>query len=183
MRKRLVALIPMLAVLFLTAAVALAAKPPYTLSGKVIALTDGDALTIEDDAKPPHKIRLAGIDAPELAQAFGAKARDALAEKVSGKVVRVEVIDIDRYKQEVGRMYLARVSSTGKWSATDLPGGSCGSTCPANSSPRKPTLAHTNEDSGPTRIRCPPGNSDGRMPVAETRAKRPRGAGGARKDE
>jgi endonuclease YncB( thermonuclease family) len=92
--------------LFLTVAVAVAAKPPYTLSGKVVALTDGDSLTIEDDAKTPHKIRLAGIDAPELAQAFGTKARDALAEKVSGKVVRVEVIDIDRYKQEVGRMYL-----------------------------------------------------------------------------
>jgi endonuclease YncB( thermonuclease family) len=95
-----------LAILLFTAAVAMAAKPPYTLSGKVVALTDGDALTIEDHAKTPHKIRLAGIDAPELAQAFGSKAREALADKVLGKVVRVEVIDIDRSKQEVGRMYL-----------------------------------------------------------------------------
>ena len=85
MAKRRVPLILVLAALcfsdlFLAVAVAVAAKPPYTLTGKVVALTDGDALTIEDDAKTPHKIRLAGIDAPELAQAFGTKARDALAE-------------------------------------------------------------------------------------------------------
>jgi micrococcal nuclease len=112
MRKRRVAriLVPAalcLTDLLLTVPVVLAAKPPYTLTGKVVALTDGDALTIVDDVKTQHKIRLAGIDAPELAQAFGTKAREGLAEKVSGKVVRVEVIDIDRYKQEVGRMYLA----------------------------------------------------------------------------
>ena len=39
-------------------------------------------------------------------KSFGTKARDGLAEKVRGKVVRVDVIDIDRNKQEVGRMYL-----------------------------------------------------------------------------
>jgi endonuclease YncB( thermonuclease family) len=106
MLKIRVAQILVLAVLVLTAKVAVAAKPPYTLTGKVVALTDGDALTILDGAGTQHKIRLAGIDAPELAQTFGTKARDGLAEKVRGKIVRVDVIDIDRSKQEVGRMYL-----------------------------------------------------------------------------
>ena len=106
MLKRRVAWILVLAVFFFSAAVAVAAKPPNTLTGKVVALTDGDSLTILDAATTQHKIRLAGIDAPELAQSFGTKARDGLAEKVRGKVVRVDVIDIDRNKQEVGRMYL-----------------------------------------------------------------------------
>ena len=46
------------------------------------------------------------IDAPEKAQAFGTKAREQLAGKVFGQIVRVEVIDVDRYRREVGRIYL-----------------------------------------------------------------------------
>src|SRR5580698_10603592 len=162
MLKIRVAQILVLAVLVLTAKVAVAAKPPYTLTGKVVALTDGDALTILDRAGTQHKIRLAGIDAPELTQTFGTKARDGLAEKVRGKIVRVDVIDIDRSKQEVGRMYLG-----GRFINMELVRGSCGSTCPANSRPPKPTSARTNGDSGPTRIPCRRGNSDGRTRIVE----------------
>jgi endonuclease YncB( thermonuclease family) len=80
-------------VLVLVAVTAAAgAKPHYMLSGKVVAISDGDTLTVLDESKTQHKIRLAGIDAPEKAQAFGNN--------------RVEVIDVDRYKREVGRIYL-----------------------------------------------------------------------------
>jgi endonuclease YncB( thermonuclease family) len=88
------------------ASAALAARPHYRLTGKVVAIADGDTLTVIDDAKTQHKIRLAGIDAPEKGQAFGNKAREALGDKVFQQTVRVEVIDIDRYKREVGRIYL-----------------------------------------------------------------------------
>ncbi len=53
-----------------------------------------------------HKIRLAGIDAPEEGQPFGTGSREDLAGKVFGKTVRVEVVDVDRYHREVGRIYL-----------------------------------------------------------------------------
>jgi micrococcal nuclease len=86
--------------------VAAGAKPHYTLSGKVVAVADGDTLTVLDESKTQHKIRLAGIDAPEKGQAFGTKARENLAAKVFGQNVRVEVIDVDRYRREVGRIYL-----------------------------------------------------------------------------
>jgi endonuclease YncB( thermonuclease family) len=86
--------------------VAAGAKPHYTLNGKVVAISDGDTLTILDESKTQHKIRLAGIDAPEKGQAFGNKARETLGDKVFQQSVRVEVIDIDRYKREVGRIYL-----------------------------------------------------------------------------
>jgi endonuclease YncB( thermonuclease family) len=46
-----------------------AAKPePYTLTGKVVKIADGDTLTVLDGANAQHKIRLAGIDAPEKAR-------------------------------------------------------------------------------------------------------------------
>jgi len=47
------------AVLLLAAVTSSAAgKPHYTLAGKVVAITDGDTLTILDEAKTQHKIRL-----------------------------------------------------------------------------------------------------------------------------
>jgi micrococcal nuclease len=103
-----VALKPLAAALIAmaTSLPATAAKPHYEISGKVVKIADGDTLTILDADKVQHKIRLAGIDAPEKGQAFGTKARENLADKVFGQTVRVEVIDVDRYKREVGRIYL-----------------------------------------------------------------------------
>jgi micrococcal nuclease len=85
---------------------ATAAKPHYEITGKVVSIADGDTLTILDGDKTQHRIRLAGIDAHETGQPFGTKARQALGGKVSGQTVRVEVIDVDRYKREVGRIFL-----------------------------------------------------------------------------
>jgi len=45
----------------------------------------------------PGKIRLAGIDAPESSQAFGNRAKQALAEKVGGKTIEVVQQSKDRY--------------------------------------------------------------------------------------
>jgi endonuclease YncB( thermonuclease family) len=42
-----------------------------TLLGKVISVADGDTITVLDESRTQHKIRLAGIDAPEKGQAFG----------------------------------------------------------------------------------------------------------------
>src|ERR1700731_3445886 len=68
--------------LLIAATPALAAKPHYESAGEVVAITDGDTLTVLDESKTQHKIRLAGIDAPEKGQAFGTKARENLAAKV-----------------------------------------------------------------------------------------------------
>ncbi len=53
-----------------------------------------------------HTISLAAIDAPEKAQAFGTRPRQAFGDKVFGKMVRIDVIEVDRYRREVGRIYL-----------------------------------------------------------------------------
>ena len=94
------------ALLLAAAAPAIAAKPHYELAGRVVAIADGDTLTVLDGSNAQHKIRLAGIDAPEKAQPFGTKAREQHAGKVFRQTVRVEVIDVDRYHREVGRIYL-----------------------------------------------------------------------------
>ncbi|MDB5821392.1 MAG: uncharacterized protein JWR21_96 [Herminiimonas sp.] len=43
------------------------------LTGRVVGVHDGDTITVLDVGKTQYKIRLAGIDAPELKQAFGSK--------------------------------------------------------------------------------------------------------------
>ncbi len=41
------------------------------IKGRVVRVSDGDTIVVLDAQKVQHKIRLAGIDAPESKQAFG----------------------------------------------------------------------------------------------------------------
>lgn len=81
------------------------------LKGQVVRVSDGDTIVVLDAGKVQHKIRLAGIDAPEKAQAYGDKAKDALAALVAGKEVRVEVSGRDRYGREIGRVFVGVVDA------------------------------------------------------------------------
>jgi endonuclease YncB( thermonuclease family) len=63
---------------------------PWTVEGRVVALSDGDTITVLDASKNQHKIRLAGIDAPEKRQAFGDRSRD-LSQLVFGEDVRAAI--------------------------------------------------------------------------------------------
>lgn len=53
--------------------------PAFAITGKVVAVSDGDTITVLDADKQQHKIRLAGIDAPEAGQDFGNKAKQNLS--------------------------------------------------------------------------------------------------------
>ncbi len=72
--------------LFLLVCLSLAAFAD-TLTGKVVKITDGDTLYVLDANYKDHKIRLAGIDAPERKQAYGLASRKHLASIVAGKQV------------------------------------------------------------------------------------------------
>ncbi len=74
-----------------------------SLTGKVVKITDGDTLYVLDANYQEHKIRLAGIDAPERRQAYGLASRKHLASIVAGKQVRVEYQKRDRYGRIVGK--------------------------------------------------------------------------------
>ncbi len=77
-----------------------------SLTGKVVKITDGDTLTILDANYKDHKIRLAGIDAPERRQAYGLASRKHLLSIVAGKQVTVEYQKRDRYGRIVGKVLL-----------------------------------------------------------------------------
>ena len=62
----------------------------------VTDVTDGDTVKIAHQ-KRIIKVRLAGIDAPELKQEFGLKAKKVLEEKVLNKKVFVDGKEKDRY--------------------------------------------------------------------------------------
>ena len=77
-----------------------------TLLGKVIHAADGDTITVLDDTNAQHKIRLAGIDAPEKRQAFGNVSKQSLADMVAGQSVAVEWVKVDKYRRKVGKVLL-----------------------------------------------------------------------------
>lgn len=76
------------------------------LSGRVVAIADGDTLTILTESKEQIKIRLAGIDAPEKAQPFSQKAKENLSRLVFGQSVTIEGHKKDRYGRTVATVLI-----------------------------------------------------------------------------
>lgn len=77
------------------------------LSGKVVALSDGDTITVLDASNQQHKIRLSGVDSPEKKQPFGQRSKAHLSQLVFDKPVDVEWNKLDRYKRIVGKVTVA----------------------------------------------------------------------------
>ena len=78
--------------------------PLFALSGKVVSTHDGDTITILQ-GKQQVKVRLYGIDAPELKQPYGKKSKQFLANFIAGEVVEVDENGKDRYKRTIGTIY------------------------------------------------------------------------------
>ncbi len=77
-----------------------------TLTGRVVAIADGDTITILDSANMQHRVRLEGIDAPESHQLFGEQSRLSLSEMIFGKDVSVSYQKVDQYGRLVGKIIL-----------------------------------------------------------------------------
>ncbi len=76
------------------------------LHGLVVAVADGDTITVLDNLKQQHKIRLMGIDAPEKKQAYGQRSKESLSDLVYMKYVDVTWSKHDRYGRMVGQVRL-----------------------------------------------------------------------------
>jgi endonuclease YncB( thermonuclease family) len=74
------------------------------LTGTVVGVHDGDTITVRSDGGT-RRIRLACIDAPELGQSFGSRAKQRLSDLVMRRTVRVDVVDEDDYGRLVGRVF------------------------------------------------------------------------------
>jgi endonuclease YncB( thermonuclease family) len=75
-------------------------RDPYVIDGDTI-VSDG------------ARIRLAGIDAPEMSQPGGAEARSHLIRLIAGGAVRIEPLSTDRYGRLVARVH-ARCGDLGR---------------------------------------------------------------------
>jgi endonuclease YncB( thermonuclease family) len=75
-----------------------------TIEGRVVGVADGDTITVLDSTNTQHKIRLAGIDAPEKKQPYGQRSKQSLSDLVFDKQVMVETDKRDKYKREVGKV-------------------------------------------------------------------------------
>lgn len=102
-----------LCLFLLPSSLAFSREPFRTMDGFVVKVSDGDTLTV-DSGGTKLKVRLYGIDAPETGkinrgngriskegQPFGQEAQMALQGKVYGRKVRIDVMDIDRYRRLV----------------------------------------------------------------------------------
>jgi len=79
----------------------------YTLTGKVVRVSDGDTINLLVENKQ-ERIRLASIDAPETGhgskqpgQPFGEASRKNLAHHVAGKTLTVVCFEKDRYERHI----------------------------------------------------------------------------------
>lgn len=79
------------------------------IDGRIVAVLDGDTVTLLDHSNTQHRIRLAGIDAPEKSQAFGQKSKQSLGGLVFAQDVTVETGKTDKYGRQIGKILLGGV--------------------------------------------------------------------------
>lgn len=95
---------------FILLAIVLVANSGYAkagFSGKVSHVSDGDTLWVRPDAGgAPRKLRLDGIDAPEICQAGGESSRAALVQHALHQRVQVTVRRHDSYGRGLARIRL-----------------------------------------------------------------------------
>ena len=75
--------------------------------GTVTHVSDGDTLWVRPaHGGPARKVRLQGIDAPEICQPHGVRSRDALAARVLHRRVRVASQARDSWQRTLGQVSL-----------------------------------------------------------------------------
>lgn len=71
-------------------------EQPDTLKGQIVGVHDGDSATLRTNSQT-YKLRLQGIDAPELGQEFGRRSKQGLSDLIFGTEVSVTDMGKDRY--------------------------------------------------------------------------------------
>ena len=82
------------------------AADPHHLAGQVVRIVDGDTIVLKV-ADAQHRVRLAGIDAPEKNQPWGEASTRELRRQIAGKHVVVGWYKRDRWKRLIGVVRLA----------------------------------------------------------------------------
>lgn len=89
------------------AAFLLAASPAFAdFTGRVVSISDGDTITVLDSDNHQHKVRIAGIDAPERHQPFGEKSRASMGALAFHQEARLDCRKQDRYRRDVCTVFI-----------------------------------------------------------------------------
>lgn len=76
----------------------------YALDAYVEKVSDGDSFLARANGKK-IRVRMYGIDAPELKQKYGVESKKYLENLILGKSVELKVLYEDKYKRKVARVY------------------------------------------------------------------------------
>ena len=76
----------------------------------VVKVHDGDTIIIKTVNNTRIKIRLFGIDAPELQQEYGNNSKNYLLNLILNKTVNIEIKDKDQYGRSVALVYLDKLN-------------------------------------------------------------------------
>ncbi|CAG0902205.1 unnamed protein product [Darwinula stevensoni] len=68
---------------------------------KVIGIMDGDIIKVLTNKHEQVKIRIAAIDAPEKAQPFGNRSKQAMSDLCFGVTAEISPVTLDRYGRTV----------------------------------------------------------------------------------
>lgn len=91
------------------------AAPLSVRAGVVTRVVDGDTVWVQTSAsKPLLKVRIQGIDAPEICQKGGLQAQEALQNRVLRQSVTVTSGAQDGYGRTVGKLYW-QGQDMGRW--------------------------------------------------------------------
>lgn len=76
------------------------------LKGRVVGVSDGDTITVIQANKKQVKIRVYGIDTPEMSQDFGKRAKKFTSGMVYRKNITAIPMDMDKYGRTVALVYV-----------------------------------------------------------------------------
>ena len=79
----------------------------HVLDVHVVAVVDGDSLTVRDSNGVTHGVRLAGIDAPEHGQPYSRQSKSNLVRMTLGEDARIEWSERDDYGRLVAKVWVA----------------------------------------------------------------------------
>ncbi|MDM2765753.1 thermonuclease family protein [Citrobacter sp. Cpo150] len=89
------------------------------VTGKVVRILDGDTIEVLS-GQQATRIRLNGIDAPEKAQAYGQRSRQALSALIAGKTVTAVGETRDMYGRLLATIMLERMDVNAVQVATGM---------------------------------------------------------------
>jgi micrococcal nuclease len=80
---------------------------PESFEARVAVVRDGDTLDLLTADGRKVRVRLHGIDAPEFGQRFHRESTEFVRDRIGGRRVRVERVDVDQFDRLIGQVWFA----------------------------------------------------------------------------